>query len=132
MQLLTIAGTIGRDAVLRRTQSGDTVCGFSVAVDNGKDREGNRRDATWYDCSLWAKRAEALSPYLTKGTRVCITGTPSAREHEGKVYLQCRVSELTLLGGGQPSAPAQQAPDGYGAGGRGMEDAIPFAPEVRI
>ena len=135
MQTLFIAGTIGRDAELRQTQSGDSVAGFSVAIDNGKDKNGQKRDATWFDCSIWGNRATALSPYLTKGTRVAITGRPGARTHDGKVYLQCSVDQLTLLGGGQ-DRPAQnhgdsgmQAPAG---GGRVMEDEIPFAPEWRI
>ena len=126
MQQLTIAGTIGRTAEIRRTQSGDAVAGFSVAVDNGKDKDGNRRETTWFDCSLWGKRGESLGPYLTKGTRVCITGRPGAREHNGKVYLQCSVNELTLLGGGQrDESPRQPEPDAQG-GGRIDDDDIPF------
>ena len=134
MQTLTIAGTIGKDAELRHTQSGDQVAGFSVAVDNGKDKSGNKRDATWYDCSLWGKRGEALCQYLTKGTRVAITGRPGAREHNGKIYLQCNVDQITLLGGGQDRQQGNQQSDGYGAPAQGsaMDDEIPFAACVLI
>lgn len=140
MQTLTLAGTIGRDAEVRRTQSGEPVAGFSVAVDNGKDRDGNKRDATWFDCSIWGKRGESLGPYLTKGSRVAITGRPGAREHNGKIYLQCNVDQITLLGGGNGQSSGgggyDQSPDGYGSGGRpsseGFDDSeIPFAPEWR-
>ena len=131
MQILIISGTIGRDAEIRRTQNGDAVAGFSVAVDNGKDKNGNKRDATWFDCSLWGKRGESLGPYLTKGTRVSITGRPSAREYNGKIYLQCNVNELTLLGGGQDrksdTPPAGGPQGGYDAPpSGGMDDEIPF------
>lgn len=131
MQALTIAGIIGRDAEIRRTQSGGAVAGFSVAVDNGKDKNGNKRDATWFDCSLWGKRGEGLGPYLTKGRRVAITGRPTAREHNGKVYLGCSVDQITLLGGGnsQPDPNRSQEPQGYGGGGRpgaDLDDEIPF------
>jgi single-stranded DNA-binding protein len=44
--MLTIAGNIGKDAEVRRTQSGDPVAGFSVAVDNGKDTDGQRFAST--------------------------------------------------------------------------------------
>ncbi len=139
MQQLTIAGTIGKDAELRNTQAGDAVAGFSVAVDNGKDTSGNKRDATWFDASLWGKRGTGLAPYLTKGTRVAITGRPQAREHNGKVYLGVNVDQITLLGGGQDRQQAQSG-DGYGAGGRpsdgGMQDDdlsdIPFNAEWRV
>ena len=100
MQQLLIAGTIVKeDAVLRRTQGGDPVAGFSVVVDNGKDKDGNRKDGTFVDCSLWGKRGEALCQYLTKGTKVTITGRPTVREHNGKAYLGCSVNEITLQGG---------------------------------
>lgn len=100
MQVLMIAGIVGKDAVLRQT-SGDDVLGFSVAVDNGKEKNGEKRDATWFDCSLWGKRAASLETYIKKGTRVAVTGRPTAREYEGKVYLGISVDNLTLLGGGQ-------------------------------
>lgn len=102
MQVLMIAGIVGKDAVLRQT-SGDDVLGFSVAVDNGKDKNGEKRDATWFDCSLWGKRAASLETYIKKGIRVAVTGRPTAREYEGKVYLGISVDNLTLLGGGQQS-----------------------------
>ena len=32
MKIITIAGNVGKDAVVRRTGNGDAVAGFSVAV----------------------------------------------------------------------------------------------------
>lgn len=126
MQILTIAGTVGKDAELRTTQSGDKVLGFSVAVDNGKDAQGNKRPATWFDCSIWGKRAESLARHITKGSKLTLTGRPTARAHDGKAYLGLSVNELAFQGGGQE----RQQSDGYGAGGRpggGIdEDSIPF------
>ena len=132
MQQLTLAGTVGRDAELRRTNSGDAVLNFSLAIDNGKDKDGNKRDATWFDCSLWGKRAEALQSYIVKGGKLTVTGRPSAREHNGKVYLGCNVQELTFMGGGnrdsQQGGGYDQSPQGYGdqSGGSGFDDEIPF------
>ena len=139
MQQLIIAGTVGRDAELRQTQGGDAVLGFSLAVDNGKDRDGNKRDATWYDCSLWGKRANSLQSHIRKGDKLTVTGRPGAREHNGKVYLQCSVNELTFMGGGQRRDDSQRDSGGYdqrdqggyGAGGRpggdmDDQDSIPF------
>ena len=132
MQQLILAGTVGRDAELRRTNSGDAVLNFSLAIDNGKDKDGNKRDATWFDCSLWGKRAEALQSYVLKGGKLTVTGRPSAREHNGKVYLGCNVQELTFMGGGnrdsQQGGGYDQSPQGYGdqSGGSGFDDEIPF------
>ena len=73
---LTIAGNVGRDAELRRTKSGDDVLGFSVAVDNGKDKSGNKRPTTWVQCSIWGKRAESLASHIRKGTKLVLSGRP--------------------------------------------------------
>lgn len=144
MQQLIIAGTVGRDAELRQTQNGDAVLNFSLAVDNGKDAQGNKRDATWFDCSLWGKRANSLQSHIRKGDKLTVTGRPSAREHNGKVYLQCSVNELTFMGGGQRRDDSQRDSGGYdqrdqggyGAGGRpggymDDQDSIPFSMEAR-
>ena len=139
MQQIIIAGNIGKDAEVRRLQSGDPVANFSVAVDNGKDSSGQRRESTWYDCALWGKRGESLAPYLLKGGKVTVTGRPTVRVHDGKAYLGVNVDQITLQGGKQDSQggyghsdPARQAPAG-GAPAGGYEDplggdSIPFAP----
>lgn len=131
MQLLTIAGTIGRDAVLRQTQSGDSVLGFSVAVDQGKDKNGNKRDPAWYDCSIWGKRANSLERYFVKGLKITAWGRPSAREHNGKAYLQLMIDDFTFQGGGQ-SRCGQSQEYNQGGGyaqtpvGGDMDDEMPF------
>ena len=98
---MTVAGNVGRDAQLRRTQGGDPVLGFSVAVDMGKDRNGQKRDAVWVNCSIWGKRAESLETYITKGTKLVLTGRPGVNIYEGKGSLTLSVSDLTFMGGSQ-------------------------------
>lgn len=133
MQKLIIAGNVGKDAVLRRTQAGDPVLGFSVAVNNGKDKDGNERPATWFDCSIWGKRAESLERHITKGTKLTLEGRPTCREHDGKAYLGVSVNDLTFMGGGSRSEgggymadqSGGDAPAG-GYGGADLDDEIPF------
>lgn len=130
MQILTIAGNVGKDAVLRRTQGGDAVLGFSLAVDNGKDKDGNSRPATWFDCSIWGKRAEALDGHIKKGTKLALSGRPTCRAHEGKAYLGIAVDQLTFQGGsGQRSDSREDAPSSSGGGAPASTidaDEIPF------
>ena len=109
MKNVTIAGRIGRSAELRRTQGGDPVASFSVAVD---DRSGKEKATMWFDCSVWGKRAESLSQYLTKGTAVCVSGDLGTREHNGKTYLTVRVNDVTMLGGGERQSGGQSADTG--------------------
>jgi single-strand DNA-binding protein len=141
MQLLTIAGNVGKDAELRNTQGGDSVLGFSLAVDNGKDRDGNKRPATWYDCSIWGKRANSFQGHIRKGDKLTLSGRPSARAHEGKAYLGISVDQLTFQGGGKPEGGQGNTGGGYSGGSQGgshgycggMDDSeIPFMREDRV
>lgn len=146
MQLLIIAGRVGKDATLRQAGN-DNVLSFSLAVDNGKDKQGNKRESTWYDCSLWGERAKSLERYITKGSSLTLQGAPTVRAHDGKAYLGINVRELSFQGGGQQGGSQgnqsydqspqgyQQQNSGYGAGGRpssnDLDSDIPFSPEVR-
>jgi single-strand DNA-binding protein len=106
MQIITIAGNIGRDAETRQAGSG-TVTNFSVGVN---DRDKN---TTWYKCAMWGQRGEKLAAYLTKGGKVTVVGSLTAGVYDGKPDMKVNVSEVTLHGGGQLSErrePVGRAP----------------------
>lgn len=138
MKTVTIAGRLGRAAELRRMQDGTPVLSFPVAVDDGY---GERKSTMWFDCSVFGKRADALSPHLVKGMAVAVSGDLGKREHDGKTYLTVRVSELTMQGGGerQENKPkrtyGEESGGMYGGGASrvaaDLDDQIPFAPEWR-
>lgn len=111
MQTITICGRLGRDAELRKTQNGDSVCGFTVAVDV---RQGREKSTNWYRVSLWGKRGGALAPYLLKGASVTVSGEFSLGEYEGKPQLNIRANEIALQGGrGDGGGQSQERkPDG--------------------
>lgn len=122
MQNITIAGRLGRDAELRRTQQGDAVCSFTVAVDY---RNGREKATNWWRVSLWGKRGESLSPYLLKGASVTVTGEFSLTEYEGKPQLNIRANEIALQGGrgeggSRDNGTAAQPP------AADLDDDIPF------
>ena len=98
MKNITIAGNIGKDAEARITQTGDKVTSWNVAVE---DRQGKEKQTIWFSCSLWGKRGESLAQYLTKGSKVSVSGEFSTREHEGKTYLSIKADQVTLMGGGK-------------------------------
>lgn len=123
MKTIVIAGNIGKDAVTRSTQNGDKVTGWTVAVE---DRQGQEKRTIWFDCTLWGARGEKLAEYLTKGSKVSVSGDFSTREHEGKTYLTIRADQVTLMGGKserqdrEPDQPQSQARRDD------LDDAIPF------
>jgi single-strand DNA-binding protein len=133
MKTITIAGNIGRDAETRSTPGGDKVTGFTVAVDDGF---GERKRTLWFDCAIWGNRGEKLATYLTKGSKVAVSGDFSTHEKDGKTYLKVKVSEVTLQGGGEQRgggsergpAPGGGAPAGGVRGGLDddLDDEVPF------
>lgn len=123
MKNVSIAGIVGKDAVMRRTQSGDAVLGWSVAVDDGY---GENKTTLWFVCSLWGKRGDTLSSMLKKGTRVAVSGELSTRIHEGKTYLMVNAQSVTLM---SPKPMEQPKADGLDHSQRlsnELDDEIPF------
>lgn len=125
-----VTGNLGKDAETRQAGS-ETVTSFNVA----SNRKAKGNDVvTWIGCSLWGKRGEALKQYLTKGTKVAVSGELSTREYQGKTYVEVRVAEIDLMGGGnkgggkRDSAPQGDTDDsGPPAGGdEGEFGDIPF------
>lgn len=124
----TAAGRIARDAEIRKTQNGDTVCSFTVAVDI---RNGREKETAWLRCSMWGKRGEGLAPYLLKGASVTVTGDLSFSEYEGKPQQNLNVDGVALQGGKQGNdAPRQPAKgqEGHipGFDPDGVETEVPF------
>lgn len=109
MNVFTAIGRVGKDAIVRYTQTGKAVAGWSLAVDDGW---GENKQTVWLDCSLWGDRAEKLAPYITKGAQIGVTGSIGTREYDGKTYVTLRVTDVTLVGGKSESRqtePARQA-----------------------
>lgn len=130
MKNIVVAGNIGKDAVVRTTQGGDNVTGWSVAVE---ERTGQDKRTIWFDVTLWGKRGSALAQYLTKGTRVAVAGELSTREHEGKTYLTVKADQVTLMGGGEkrehvamPPGYEGTAPADVDRGRADLNDDLPF------
>lgn len=107
MQAMTITGRIGKDAESRKTQNGDDVCAFTVAVDQGY---GQNKSTNWYRVSLWGKRGASLGPYLLKGQDVTVNGEFSLGDYQGKPQLEIRANDVALQGGkrGGDEAPRRQ------------------------
>lgn len=94
MKQITITGRNTKDAELASLSDGTTkVATWGVAVNDRSD------EATFFDCSLFGKRAEALAQYIRKGEFISVAGDFSTREHNGKTYLKINVREVTLCGG---------------------------------
>ena len=65
--------TLGRDAEVRVTPNGMSVCNLSLAYQYGQKGQDGKKPTQWVDAALWGKRAEAMAPYLLKGTKLVVT-----------------------------------------------------------
>lgn len=105
---------IGNDPELRYTpgDNATAVINLSLACNYGrKDATTGKRPTQWVDATLWGKQAEALAPYLFKGSEVTVTLDDLHIEEFQRsggagagFKLAGRISNLRLVGG----APQQQ------------------------
>lgn len=131
MNIITIAGQLGKDAEMRYLPKGDPVAAFSVADSQGKDKP-----TIWWNCGLFGKRAESLAPYLVKGQAVTVTGQITEREWADKEgnkrkSLEVRVIDVALQGGKKTGPdlannPAKAQPANPGRFADMPDDDIPF------
>lgn len=103
----TVAGRIGNVKPLARTNSGDAVLNFSVAVDQGKSN-GEKRQPLWVEISLWEKQAETLAPYIRKGDPIAASGQVGLRTYEvngeTRTAITLQFARVTLLGSANKDA----------------------------
>jgi single-strand DNA-binding protein len=113
MKMIGLA-RLGKDAEVRYTPGGDAVANLSLAYVCGRKKDSEHyAPSQWIDASLWGKQAEALAPYLVKGSVHCFyisdvhIETYEGRNGEG-VKLVGRVDNVEL----GPRNPDQGRNDG--------------------
>ena len=81
MNFVILAGRLTRDPEIRYTDSKKAVVTFSVAVDDGKDRDGNRK-TQFINCVAWEKTAEFIDEHFSKGDGINLFGKITTRTYE--------------------------------------------------
>lgn len=72
-----VSGNLTREPEVRTTASGNPVMGFGIAVN---DRRKNSQTGEWedypnfIDCTMFGARAQSVSRFLSKGSKVAIEG----------------------------------------------------------
>lgn len=133
MNNATISGNVGRGAEVKTTPTGVTVTSWPMACSQGF---GDKKRTVWVDCTWWGDRGAKAAQYITKGSKVIVSGSVEARGWTKKdgtaaVGLSLRVSEVAFTGGnptgqsGQSSGAEHSTYVGYGAD-TGNDEDIPF------
>ena len=114
---VTLTGNLTRDPEMRATQGGTQVMSFGLAVN---DRRRNPQSGEWedypnfIDCTMFGTRAEAVSRYLNKGSKVAIEGklrySSWERDGQRRSKLEVIVDEIEFMS----SRNGQGGQGGYG------------------
>jgi single-strand DNA-binding protein len=76
-----IAGRLTADPELKSTQSGISVCTFTVAV-NRRTKKDEEQKADFFNVTVWREQAEFVTRYFTKGSSIFVTGELQNRTWE--------------------------------------------------
>ena len=113
---VVISGNLGADPELRSSAGGTPILSLRIAVnERRKDQSGEWTDYTnWVDAVMFGTRAEKVSRYLSKGSKVSVSGRLhySSWEKEGqrRSKLEVVVDEIEFMSRGEQGG-------GYGGGG---------------
>lgn len=135
---VNITGNLTRDPELRATAGGTQMLAFGVAVN---DRRKNPQTGAWedvpnfVDCIVFGSRAEAVSRFISKGSKVAIEGKLrysawETKEGQRRSKLEVIVDEIDFLSrqGQQVTSPAAEAAKVADTPAYGM----PRAPEPEL
>jgi single-strand DNA-binding protein len=115
MNQATFIGNLTKTAETKQVNGGNPFTTFSLAVNRKwKTKDGTKREDVQYIDCIMNGNISAITPYLTKGTKVCVTGRVSCHawiDNKGQAIagLDLNVRDLELLGGKQDiQQPTQQ------------------------
>ena len=114
---VNISGNLTRDPELRQTAGGMAVLSFGVAVN---DRRKNPQTGEWedcpnfVDCTMFGTRAQAISQYIGKGSKVAIEGklrwSQWEKDGQKRSKLEVVVDEIEFMSRQQGGAQAPYQP----------------------
>ena len=85
MNLIVLQGRLTRDPEVRYTPDSQlAIASFSVAVDRGKNKNGEDMGADFIPVKVFGKQAENCERYLAKGCRVAVQGKIQTGSYEDK------------------------------------------------
>jgi single-strand DNA-binding protein len=89
MNICVLIGRLTKEVTLRTTNSGKKVATFNLAVPK------NIGDGTdFIECVAWEKKAEVLSEYCGKGSKISVVGRIATRTYDDKDGKKIYVTEV--------------------------------------
>ena len=91
---VVLVGRLTRDPELKTTNSGTSVCSFTVAVDNRQKNPDGTKSASFIPCTAFQQSADNMSKFLKKGSLVGIVGRLNQRSYLNKDNIKVTVIEV--------------------------------------
>ena len=80
-----IIGNLTRDPETRQTNSGISVCNFSVAVNRRfVNQQTGQHDVDFFNVVAWRQLGELCQRYLAKGRKVAVIGSMQSRTYQAQ------------------------------------------------
>lgn len=83
MNKIFLIGNLTRDPELSETNSGISVCRFSVAVNRRRTGDGEQQ-TDFFNVTAWRGLAENVARFCKKGNKVAVTGSIQIRQYEDR------------------------------------------------
>lgn len=82
MNKVFLIGNLTREPELTTTNSGISMCRFSIAVNRNFANADGVREADFFNLTAWRGLADRCGKYLHKGTKVAVVGALQNRSYE--------------------------------------------------
>lgn len=89
-----IMGRLTRDPELRRTQGGNAVTSFALAVNRDFKSADGTKETDFIDVVAWRNTAEFAAKYFTKGRMAVVEGRLQMRDWTDKEGNKRRIAEV--------------------------------------
>ena len=131
---MLLEGNVVRDAILKKTPKGTSVCTFSVASNRYYTHDNTLvKETSYFDVETWGKLAESCGTNCTKGRRVRIVGRMKQDRwvgSDGKNYSRLKLVGEHVEFKAVASASSSQEEAAMEAAIAAHEDAANFEEEV--
>ena len=95
MNKVILMGRLTRDPEVRYTQTNNTlVASFSLAVNRRFVRQGEERQADFFNIVAWGKQGEFCSKYFKKGQQVGVIGRLQTRNWDDDKGVKHYITEI--------------------------------------
>lgn len=91
MNSVQLTGRLTKDPEAKQTQTGLSVCSFTIAVDR---HVSNQQTADFIGCVAWRQSADYLSKYGHKGDMIELEGKIQTRNYDDKDGKRVYVTEI--------------------------------------